>query len=412
MKKILASIITLSAALCTSTANASTSPCYVLKAEGVAHSIDGNYVLHINDHYFQDGVGETSIRCVIADNGDGTITLSATDYFFTDVEATFDQSTNTVTFTSKELGEATVNDKPFYIKFEPGYYDAATKKTVAADFSVTFNPEDGTIEFPENHSFGWQAYTSSAYRSSIGAVRLFDVLKLEPYVPIDEEQPGEWNFVGYATLEDAWVTAALTKDGDYVDPAEYPFDVELHQNVANPNLYRLWAPYHADGFALKDMNKSELKGQIQFDLTDPEHVQFLPGIAAGVDIGQGEMYMFDILGWQIWMLGDRYTDALFPQIIDFMEANNQPFSTFEDGILTVNLSVFDIDAACTHGYSWPNTQYKTSIIYFPEGAAIDSVDCHYDSEVIYYNIQGVRVNNPEKGLFIRVENGKATKILK
>lgn len=369
-------------------------------------------VLYIDDRYFQDGAGETSVRCSIADNGDGTITISASDYFFADVKAAFDNTTNIVTFTSQELGEASVNDKTFYIKFEPGYYDPATKKTVTEDFSVTFNPEDGTIEFPESHSFGWQAYTSSAYKSPIGAVRLFDVLKMEPYVPIDEEQPGEWNFIGYATIEDAWVTAALTKDGEPVDPAEYPFDVELHQNVSNPNLYRLWAPYHADGFPLRDMNKSELRGQIRFDITDPDHVVFQPGVAAGVDVGVGEMYMFDILGWQIWMQGDKYTEELLPQIIAFMENNNQPFSTFEDGVLIVKTSMFDIDSACTHGYSWPDTEYKTSIIYFPGCTRIAEMECNDVSEVVYYTIQGVRVDNPDKGLFIRVDNGKATKIVR
>ena len=30
---------------------------------------------------------------------------------------------------------------------------------------------------------------------------------------------------------------------------------------------------------------------------------------------------------------------------------------------------------------------------------------------VYYNLQGVRVNNPENGLFIQVKGSKATKVL-
>ncbi len=35
-----------------------------------------------------------------------------------------------------------------------------------------------------------------------------------------------------------------------------------------------------------------------------------------------------------------------------------------------------------------------------------------DGEAVYFNLQGVRVQNPEKGIFIRVQNGKAVKIAK
>ena len=35
-----------------------------------------------------------------------------------------------------------------------------------------------------------------------------------------------------------------------------------------------------------------------------------------------------------------------------------------------------------------------------------------NGEAVYFNLQGVRVQNPEKGIFIRVQNGKAVKIAK
>lgn len=35
-----------------------------------------------------------------------------------------------------------------------------------------------------------------------------------------------------------------------------------------------------------------------------------------------------------------------------------------------------------------------------------------NGEAVYFNLQGVRVQNPENGIFIRVQNGKATKIMK
>ena len=42
---------------------------------------------------------------------------------------------------------------------------------------------------------------------------------------------------------------------------------------------------------------------------------------------------------------------------------------------------------------------------------IDGIEAE-DGKTVYFNLQGVRVQNPEKGIFIRVQNGKATKIMK
>lgn len=42
---------------------------------------------------------------------------------------------------------------------------------------------------------------------------------------------------------------------------------------------------------------------------------------------------------------------------------------------------------------------------------ISSIEAE-NGEAIYFNLQGVRVQNPEKGIFIRVQNGKAVKITK
>ena len=34
------------------------------------------------------------------------------------------------------------------------------------------------------------------------------------------------------------------------------------------------------------------------------------------------------------------------------------------------------------------------------------------SKAVYYTVDGVRVENPAKGLYIRIENGKAVKVMK
>ena len=45
---------------------------------------------------------------------------------------------------------------------------------------------------------------------------------------------------------------------------------------------------------------------------------------------------------------------------------------------------------------------------------IDGVDAELDADapVVYYNLQGAKVNNPENGIFIRVQGNKVTKVIK
>lgn len=45
-------------------------------------------------------------------------------------------------------------------------------------------------------------------------------------------------------------------------------------------------------------------------------------------------------------------------------------------------------------------------------SGIENVEAAEDTEVVYFNLQGVRVDNPANGVFVRVANGKATKVIK
>ena len=77
------------------------------------------------------------------------------------------------------------------------------------------------------------------------------------------------------------------------------------------------------------------------------------------------------------------------------------------------------EATTLEGYSAGNTydvQYNCATnkilvknIGDPSGvAAVEAAN----GEAVYFNMQGVRVANPENGLFIRVQNGKAVKVVK
>lgn len=46
-----------------------------------------------------------------------------------------------------------------------------------------------------------------------------------------------------------------------------------------------------------------------------------------------------------------------------------------------------------------------------EGSAVDGVEAISNSEVSYFNLQGVRVSNPENGIYIRIQGDKVSKVV-
>ena len=374
--------------------------------------VAGQYTAAVNDVYFQSSTGQQITGdAEITNNQDGTIIIDSS-LFPMPVQAAYDAETFTITFSAYDLGAIPMQDgSTYYGRFEPGYWDYTAKDIVVADFTVTYDPSTGKIIFPDDHNFGWPVYSDATYTTMEGYMDLFDVVSLvkkQSYKPgDDQEKVGMWKDAGKATFVDAWVTALLEINYEFVDPASFAFEVPLQQSVQNPNVYRLWAPYHQPDFVYADANQSEYQGQIVFDITDPEHVFFKPGIPAGMLLNNGELYAYDLLGWQIWSMGDQFVDAYLPLIYEFMTENNQPFSTFKNGVVTVEQSIFDFAPACTHSYSWNNVKTLVSTITFHIGGSVEMVEVN-DAPVEYFNMQGIRVEKPEAGQILIKRQGKET----
>jgi len=45
------------------------------------------------------------------------------------------------------------------------------------------------------------------------------------------------------------------------------------------------------------------------------------------------------------------------------------------------------------------------------GTGIDEIETEEEGEAVNYNLQGVRVDNPEAGIYIRVQNGRSRKVV-
>ena len=58
-----------------------------------------------------------------------------------------------------------------------------------------------------------------------------------------------------------------------------------------------------------------------------------------------------------------------------------------------------------------NLQLTKAIIKLEKTTGVEGVEVEEDAASVYYNLQGVRVNNPERGIYIQVKGNKATKVV-
>lgn len=224
-------------------------------------------------------------------------------------------------------------------------------------------------------------------------------------VAVNEEEEGPWIDAGTCTIEDAWILPSFSFGGKQLIPADYPFEAELQRHADNENLYRVWRPYHSEGYQLLPENESVYNGQIVFDISDPDHVVVKAGCYAGfADAIYGEFCVFGMLGWQIHGFGSEWSPDLMSFVIEFMIEKGQPFDTFKDNVVTVNYSVFDTSIDCEDYNSWNDNKYVVSRIILPDPDSVDS-QISDEEDTRYYNLQGFEVKSPAPGSIVICRRG-------
>ena len=388
------------------------------RADEVVKSIEGEYNIYIGDYYFEDGEGAVVEMAGIELDENGDVVIDC-NFFLAPVVAGYDEATGTLSFSQIKFGKVDLGGQQFYVRFEPFAYvpkSATEGDVVPTNYEATFDATTGTIAFPADHGFSWVAYSDSKYKMKVAYLAVFDVEGMEPYEEIEIDPNEGWTTVGTATLEDAWISVAYKwEDGVGVSPAEAPITAVLQQNDEVETLYRLVDPYYDPNWLLIETNQSTKNGYIVFDIADPDHVVVKAGYPAGYKNSQGEFYVFGMLGWQINSFGSKWDDSLLPDVIAFMEEKGQPFDTYADDVVTVNKSVFDVSPKCSKAYSWTDVKYVVSTITMDIDSDINGisvVEADENAPVEYFNLQGVRVDNPAAGqVVIKRQGAKATKTI-
>lgn len=118
-------------------------------------------------------------------------------------------------------------------------------------------------------------------------------------------------------------------------------------------------------------------------------------------------------------------DSHFTSFQMYSELNNGCYWTVEFNTLGEAVITNTLNPTCfvlrntSKGYNniapcvAPDEYVLPYLYKLQAGAGVEAVEAaEADAPAVYYNLQGVRVANPENGLYIRVQGNKATKVIK
>lgn len=355
-----------------------------------------------------------SLTITVTDETTGAATISGLPNNFK-INATFDLAAGTLSIPNKQdLGRDSWGANVFYIKTldenneeVPGASDAA-----ASVGSIS----GGTITFPKNDI--WAIGDPDKESSGFWLKCHLNVLTLNESADPGKDPDEGWTSLGEATFQDGWVLTIPVNGLDQTDKANW-YKVELQQNDANKNIYRLVDPYHGN-CPIAEKNPAKNAGYIEFDITDPDHVVFNTKVSAGfsaVEMGLSDTYCYNYTSYIMAKSGCTLQEAVAAIM---QEDENYRFSTFKDGVLTVpswtdgagnvRNEACCSDSATPANYTWFNHDGTTRAnmeakIFFPAGEedSIADISAAADGTAdVYYDLRGRRIARPNTpGLYIR-----------
>lgn len=345
----------------------------------------------------------------------------------------YDAANEEFTFTKSIVGTL---DNGNYMSQEPIKENYITNQFEYPDeFTFPYDTKDGMLLFDGDQGIVWAEYRFNGLKYNWIDDLWGGIFDAAGMGVLASEDPGDgggggttstWLDCGDALFMDGWVLPAFG-----IDQKEEAnqYEVPLQRNQKNPNLFRLVDPYKYGPVASK--NTSPTGGYIEFDVTDPDHVVFnYTDTGAGFTCNTMEQPLTWIvcqnaLGWYVYMFPEYSVSELVRRLGD-----GCPYTTFKNGVVSLTSiesedgtewdAQFAFQKMPMGGMTWDMIfkNWKGSMdasITFPEGwetveVGTISSDENYTPE--YFNLQGVKVANPEKGQLIIVRKGnKAEKII-
>ena len=376
-------------------------------------SLEGFWTMYLGDFY--DPTGEfgyipVSFEATV-DGNDVTFTPKMDSNRFYEFKAVFSPEDNTLTIAKKML--SVINGGYFFQV--PFYYDGDEEDLIdMANLIGQYDPEENSITFEPDQGIAWGVYKNAMGTEIDYDLAIFDLNSGYLFNPY-EYLEGNWEVIGNARFEDPWLVPALG-----LNQAENIYDVQFEQDQDNPYRFRLVNPYKQGPVA--QWNGSE-GGYITFDISDQDHVLFLPTDAGFYNTailpggGISSFYCYNALGYEVVnqpVLSVEEVIELYDYIpftkYDAVQ-NKVILSYVEDGGQRAYDANFGYQAVPLGGNFWDGVSMAGSIT-FPSWfhAAVGAVEVDENAPVEYFNIDGMRILNPQKGQIVIKRQG--TKVSK
>lgn len=395
-----------------------------MKAPSAA-AIEGDYTYVLGDWYFQ-----TSQMDFI--ESEGTISfegefcvLDCKDFPGLPFVGQYDESNGNIDFFAINFGQIDFQGgAKYYVVAEPFYWDNDAQDIIPYEYSVAYDEASNGFVFPADHGVMWEAYSDANLKNFAGYLWICDVASVLKSGPAGDPNEG-WTDYDTANYVDGWMMPAFG-----VDPEDYAWNVSVQQNNENPWLFRIDNPYLAPDCPLAEdpaaYGVSE-GGYIVFNLEDPDHVEVVAGVWNGIKNGNAKVDNTNMLGYYIQnLLGQKDEqgyEITYEDIVYALEQNGAEFSIYDNSDGSVYFQECGIQQNGNGFYSWQDQAGNSvaDMMYgylifdnlIPDGtqtkvAAAVAEECAAE----YFNLQGVRVANPEAGqLVIKRQGEKASKII-
>ncbi len=217
---------------------------------------------------------------------------------------------------------------------------------------------------------------------------------------------------GKATFYDGWILP-----GFGFNQMDYPVEVSVERCVENPSQYRIVDPYSDPMFS--ELNEgTKDPGYIVFDAGNLFCVLALPGYKSGFCetklLGLGNYYFFNLEGW----LYDDYQrmgqDVSAEEIKNLLMSRGFETSKLAGNVLTFKNCLFGYDQNPWAGGNWNvggEAVEMTSTLILPKDFnSVTGIEIDHKLDTEYFNLQGMKIENPQNGIFIRRQGNKTEKI--
>lgn len=217
-----------------------------------------------------------------------------------------------------------------------------------------------------------------------------------------------WSDFCTAEFTDGWLVPAF--DGQI--PLTTSWTVNVQQNNDDSKLFRLVKPYLASGSPVANISQAvdSKGGYINFNIATTDFVQVLPNIFSGAVNGSTKLYFTNLEGY---FVSQGYT----PDVIkEQLKGEITVWSTYTsaDKTLTIPTCRFQTEVD-GKPYVWQNQAQqsladtmKAKLVFSKDLLAengIDGINVDENAPEVYFNLQGIRVDNPAKGQLVIVRKG-------